>query len=66
MSKDKKNDNSVDDQTQSKRRDLLKKLSAGGSTLAVAKWSAPVVSAIAVPAHAQTSFSTSLVAVITI
>jgi hypothetical protein len=63
MSKDKKNDLVTDSDTQDNRRDLLKKLSAGGSGLALAKWTAPIISAIAVPAHAQTSFTTSLVAV---
>ncbi len=59
---DKKNDIS---KLEAGRRDLLKKLSAGGTTLAVAKWTAPVVSAIALPAHAQTSFTNSLQASVT-
>ena len=63
MSKDKKDDVVVGADGQEDRRDLLKKLSAGGSGLAMAKWTAPIISAIAVPAHAQTSFTNSLVAI---
>lgn len=63
MKDDKKDDLSLDADAHSGRRDLLKKLSAGGSGLAVAKWTAPIISAIAVPAHAQTSFTSSLVAI---
>ena len=59
---DKKNNS---DKLEAGRRNLLKKLGAGGSTLAVAKWTAPVVSAIALPAHAQTSFTNSLQAITT-
>ena len=66
MSKDKNNDSSVEDKALAKRRDLLKKLTAGGSTMAAAKWSAPIVTAISVPAHAQTSFTSALVAVVTL
>ena len=33
------------------RRNLLKKLSAGGA----AAWVAPIVTAVSIPAHAQTS-----------
>lgn len=63
MSDKKDNKHAVD--AESGRRDLLKKLSAGGSTLAVAKWTAPVVSAIALPVHAQTSFVNSFQSTVT-
>ena len=65
MSNEKDDDLLSSSETEVGRRDLLKKLSAGGSGLAIAKWTAPVVAVISIPAHAQTSggFGASLVAV---
>ena len=37
------------------RRKLLKKLGAGSSGVAIAAWTAPIVTAVSIPAHAQTS-----------
>lgn len=58
---DKKQDDQLE-ASESERRRVLKKLSAGGSGLAIAKWTAPVVAAISIPAHAQMSFGLALVA----
>ena len=41
------------------RRELLKKMSAGG----IAAWIAPIVTAVSIPAHAQTSLNQALIAV---
>jgi len=50
-------------QEQEKRRQLLKTMGAGSSSVLVSKWVAPVVTAVAIPAHAQTSFAQALNAV---
>ena len=56
MSKDDENNNEASEVLgEEGRRKLLKKLSAGGSGLAVAAWTAPIVTAVSIPAHAQTS-----------
>ncbi|MFT5135181.1 MAG: hypothetical protein ACI9XU_001901 [Arenicella sp.] len=65
MSSDKKSNDTLISDGEEGRRSLLKKLSAGGSGLAIAKWTAPVLSAIAIPAHAQTSLGVAFTAVVT-
>ena len=65
MSKKDHTDNTeaLSPEAEAERRKLLKRLTAGGSAMAVAKWTAPVVSAIAIPVHAQTSLSISFNAI---
>jgi hypothetical protein len=57
-----KNTEIVNQEEQEKRRTLLKQLGAGSTSVLVARWVAPVVTAVAIPAHAQTSFSQSFTA----